>query len=113
MKQVIIIRKDLNMRKGKMIAQGSHASLSSSLQVLDTSDFKEWLKSGQKKICLGVSSEDELLSLHSQACSLGLVNSLIKDQGLTEFKEPTYTALAIGPSDESDIDNVTRDLKLL
>ena len=25
-KQVIVIRKDLNMRKGKMIAQGSHAS---------------------------------------------------------------------------------------
>lgn len=26
-KQVIVIRKDLNMRKGKMIAQGSHASM--------------------------------------------------------------------------------------
>jgi PTH2 family peptidyl-tRNA hydrolase len=26
-KQVIIIRKDLNMRKGKMIAQGNHASM--------------------------------------------------------------------------------------
>jgi PTH2 family peptidyl-tRNA hydrolase len=26
-KQVIIIRKDLNMRKGKMIAQGAHASM--------------------------------------------------------------------------------------
>lgn len=27
LKQVIIVRKDLNMRKGKMIAQGAHASL--------------------------------------------------------------------------------------
>lgn len=26
-KQVIVMRKDLNMRKGKMISQGSHASL--------------------------------------------------------------------------------------
>ena len=26
-KQVIVIRKDLNMRKGKMIAQGAHASM--------------------------------------------------------------------------------------
>lgn len=26
-KQVIIIRTDLNMRKGKMIAQGAHASV--------------------------------------------------------------------------------------
>lgn len=26
-KQVIVVRKDLNMRKGKMVAQGSHASM--------------------------------------------------------------------------------------
>jgi len=26
-KQVIVMRKDLNMRKGKMIAQGAHASM--------------------------------------------------------------------------------------
>ena len=26
-KQVIVIRKDLNMRKGKMVAQGAHAAM--------------------------------------------------------------------------------------
>jgi PTH2 family peptidyl-tRNA hydrolase len=26
-KQTIVLRKDLNMRKGKMIAQGAHASM--------------------------------------------------------------------------------------
>ena len=26
-KQVIVLRKDLNMRKGKMVVQGSHASM--------------------------------------------------------------------------------------
>ncbi len=26
-KQVIVLRKDLNMRKGKMVAQGAHASM--------------------------------------------------------------------------------------
>lgn len=32
-KQVIVLRKDLNMRKGKMVAQGAHASLKA---LLDT-----------------------------------------------------------------------------
>ena len=32
-KQVIVMRKDLNMRKGKMIAQGSHASVDALLSL--------------------------------------------------------------------------------
>ena len=30
-KQVIVLRKDLNMRKGKMVAQGAHASMAALL----------------------------------------------------------------------------------
>lgn len=32
-KQVIVMRKDLNMRKGKMIAQGAHASVDALLSL--------------------------------------------------------------------------------
>ena len=32
-KQVIVIRKDLNMRKGKMVAQGAHASMAAILNL--------------------------------------------------------------------------------
>lgn len=40
-KQVIVMRKDLNMRKGKMIAQGSHASMA---VILDELDIKQAIK---------------------------------------------------------------------
>jgi PTH2 family peptidyl-tRNA hydrolase len=42
-KQVIVMRKDLNMRKGKMVAQGAHASMAAVLNmgsiVRETSDL--------------------------------------------------------------------------
>jgi PTH2 family peptidyl-tRNA hydrolase len=34
-KQVIVMRKALNMRKGKMIAQGAHASMKVILNLMD------------------------------------------------------------------------------
>ena len=40
-KQVIIIRKDLNMRKGKMIAQGSHSSMKVLFDKYGTIKFDE------------------------------------------------------------------------
>ena len=40
-KQVIVLRKDLNMRKGKMVAQGAHASMGAILgQAKKTTDDK-------------------------------------------------------------------------
>lgn len=113
MKQVIIVRKDLNMRKGKMIAQGAHASLSAVLKVLNTPDYKIWDRSGHTKIVVGAISLDQLLDLHRQACNAGIVCALILDAGHTEFKEPTYTALAIGPAEGADIDKITGNLILL
>ena len=112
MKQVIIIRKDLNMRKGKMVAQGSHACL---LAYLNTplELVKAWFANKQVKICVGVDSEAELLELYKRASDDMLVCSLVLDAGLTEFKEPTYTAVAIGPGHPDSINRITGHLKLL
>lgn len=115
-KQVIIIRNDLNMRKGKMIVQGCHASLGACR--IDASkehfdDFETWVNTGQTKIAVSCSSETELKALYQQAKDAKLPCSLIKDAGRTEFKEPTYTAVAIGPCKEEDVDKITRNLKLL
>lgn len=122
-KQVIILRKDLNMRKGKLVAQGAHASMGAILNlckvegnklVLDMDDrTKPWLTGRFKKICVYVNSEDELLALHDRAKDKGLITSLIKDAGLTEFNGvPTYTAVAIGPDREDKIDEVCKHLPL-
>ena len=117
LKQVIVIRKDLGMRKGKMIAQGAHASLNAALKAQSSKKHKEnfetWLKEGTTKICVSVGSEEELKKVFQEAASAGLPCSLIKDAGKTEFKEPTYTAVCIGPADTNQIDKITGELKLL
>lgn len=123
-KQVIIMRKDLNMRKGKLIAQGAHASLAAILNQMPTVDnvkmlnlndprLGPWITGRFKKICVYVNSEQELLDLHTSAVTAGLINSLIQDAGLTEFGGvPTYTAVAIGPDREDKIDAITKHLPL-
>jgi peptidyl-tRNA hydrolase, PTH2 family len=114
MKQVIILRKDLNMRKGKMIAQGAHASLSAVLQYSDHPSVKAWLSDAFTKIAVSVDSEDELLDIYQKAKNANLVCSLIKDAGRTEFNGVhTYTAVAVGPATNDEIDPITGNLKLL
>lgn len=127
-KQVIVIRKDLNMRKGKMIAQGAHASIGALLKKAETvisgrgvfmtgipMDLatNTWFNTGSKKIVVSVDSEQELLDLETKAKKMGLLTYLVTDSGLTEFQGPTITALAIGPDLSEKIDEVTGKLKLL
>lgn len=122
-KQVIVVRKDLHCRKGKMCAQVAHASLK---VLFDQATFdgntmcipmadatKEWFKSGFTKVVAGVADEQELFDIHQAAQHAGLPCSLIQDAGRTEFKEPTYTAVAVGPAGDRKVDEITGHLKLL
>jgi PTH2 family peptidyl-tRNA hydrolase len=113
MKQVIIVRKDLSMRKGKMIAQGAHASLMAYLMTRPKYQT-EWLESyGQAKICVGVDSIEELMDIYQKANYAMLKAAIVLDEGRTEFREPTYTAICIGPDFKEKIDPITGHLKLL
>ena len=124
-KQVIVMRKDLNMRKGKMIAQGSHASLAvfvnrgythdgtKGLHIQLDDAMMDWLKSSYKKICVYVNSEQELRDVYEAAHRAKLPCALIRDAGHTEFNEPTYTCCAIGPCYNEDVDTITGKLPLL
>jgi PTH2 family peptidyl-tRNA hydrolase len=133
-KQVIVVRKDLKMRRGKEIAQSCHASIAfltrkiqgaaplkperhrsdSNLFAVDVSlEAKAWIDSNFAKICVRVNSEEELLDIHKKAQNLGLEVHLVQDSGLTEFGGvPTYTCLAIGPNKSEKIDEVTGELSL-
>lgn len=131
-KQVIVIRKDLNMRKGKLVSQGCHSSLGALLTefakkedesgVTYTCSFEKnsildkWLNGIFTKICLYVESENELVSLYetikNSAPQIPCV--MIEDAGLTEFHGvKTKTCIGIGPFWGDDIDQFTRHLKLL
>jgi PTH2 family peptidyl-tRNA hydrolase len=122
-KQVIVMRKDLNMRKGKLVAQGAHASMGAILSlckrdgnklVLEMDERVEpWLTGRFKKICVYVNTEQELLDIHQKAKEAGLVTSVIVDSGLTEFNGvPTKTAVAVGPDREDRIDAICKHLPL-
>jgi peptidyl-tRNA hydrolase, PTH2 family len=112
-KQVIVMRKDLNMRKGKAIAQGCHASVRAVLKSQHTVATRSWLKGGEAKICVCVNSEEELRQIYSQAVMKGLTCSLVEDSGRTEFHGvPTLTCCAIGPNTPEEIDDITGGLTL-
>lgn len=125
-KQVIIIRKDLNMRKGKIAAQAAHASMGAVLSeasssndgtslILNIADPRigPWLTGQFTKICVYVNTEQELLDVYQQAKDAGLISCLIQDSGLTEFGGvKTYTAVAVGPDSGDRIDAICKHLPL-
>jgi peptidyl-tRNA hydrolase, PTH2 family len=125
-KQVILVRKDLNMRRGKEIAQGSHAAMdflieplrqlllqNHATQIALTDHEKHWIVHGMAKVCLRVNSEEELQAHHEKALAAGLKSYMIQDSGRTEFHgQPTLTACAIGPDLAEKIDEITGDLVL-
>ena len=123
-KQVIVMRKDLGMRKGKMIAQGAHASLAVLRQAgtiegdrfemeLDA-PMRAWLGGRFTKVCVGVDSEAALDAIVAKARDAGVPCALIVDAGVTEFRGvPTKTCCAVGPGWIEDVDAVTGELGLL
>lgn len=142
-KQVIVMRTDLNMRKGKMVAQGAHASMKVLVDRLewrgrrvehvreydpefaDVVTFQEvradvdeamlaWLSGRFTKVCVKTKSEAELVEIYEAAKAAGLPCALIEDHGLTEFHgQVTKTCCAIGPAWSDAIDPVTGHLELL
>lgn len=93
-KQMIVMRRDLKMRKGKIAAQAGHASVTATLMALQkegrlgqvqvadgwvglaaseqqATPLSEWFDKGVAKICVYVDSEEELLRLHEKAQAAG------------------------------------------
>lgn len=135
-KQVIVVRRDLKMRKGKIAAQSGHACVEAVLMALakedrlsdarvedgwvqladtgrDATPLSEWFARGVAKICVYVDSEEALLDLAKQGEDAGFCVALIQDAGHTEFHgEPTYTCLAFEPLYPEQIDPITGELPL-
>ncbi len=111
-KQVILVRHDLKLPKGKLAAQVSHASLEAALKsqrgVLD-----EWRSEGGKKVVLKAAGLDELRRYDAMARKEKLITALITDAGHTTVEPGTITCLGIGPDREEKIDKVTGLLKIL
>ncbi len=130
-KQMIVMRRDLKMRKGKIAAQAGHACVDAVLKALaargttlgedgepvfaagDDSALAAWFSAGVAKVCVYVDGEKALLDVAEQGMDEGFVVSLVRDAGITEFHgEPTYTCLAFEPLFPEQVDPITGDLPL-
>ncbi|MCL4362207.1 MAG: peptidyl-tRNA hydrolase Pth2 [Candidatus Parvarchaeota archaeon] len=114
-KQVIILRKDVKMGTGKMVAQGSHASLMSFLHTEKSYPeiAKKWLAEGETKIVLKVNKEDEFEELKNRLKRSGIPFQVVKDAGQTQVPPGTETAIGVGPYYTDEINKITAKLKLL
>jgi PTH2 family peptidyl-tRNA hydrolase len=119
-KQVIVMRRDLGMRRGKEIAQGAHAAMMWLAYRIRqpghrfTEAERLWLDGLFTKVCVRVDSEEELLGVVQKAREAGIEAHLCIDAGRTEFHGvPTPTCCAIGPDFPDRIDPITGELKLL
>jgi PTH2 family peptidyl-tRNA hydrolase len=136
-KSVIVVRKELNMCKGKIAAQVSHACMKVFFDRMNQADLKvsenlgqtffttftpamlTWLKweigePGFTKIVVSCNNEEELYEIERKANVAKIPNALIIDNGCTEFHGVfTPTCIALGPDDSEKIDMITGDLPLL
>lgn len=111
-KQVIIIRKDIDIGKGKLITHAIHAAVGAMILV-DKEIIKKWEDEGGKKVVLKVRDLKELLVMQKRIKDKKIPCFLVRDAGLTQLKVGTITALGIGPDEERKIDKITGKLKLL
>lgn len=133
-KQIVVIRKDLNMRKGKIAAQACHASMAFLTKTIHmrndyitigdekwftcsntiNSEIRHWLDNSFRKICVYVNNEEELVAVHEKALAAGLISHLVEDNGATEFNGvKTKTCCAIGPAWDNQFEGITDHLPLL
>ncbi|NIO22539.1 MAG: peptidyl-tRNA hydrolase [Candidatus Aenigmarchaeota archaeon] len=111
-KQVIVVRKDLGMDKGKIAAQVAHASLEAYKET-DLETRERWEEGGSKKVVLKVENLKKLMELKERVKSERIPYAVIRDAGKTQIEPGTVTSLGIGPVEEDRIDRLTKELKLL
>ncbi len=114
-KQVLVIRTDLEMGRGKVAVQVAHAAVSAANVAKRSRPnwYKSWISGGQAKVAVRISSLDELIQLRDSAAGTDIPYYLIEDRGLTQVQPVTITCLGLGPAPSPMIDHLTRDLKLL
>jgi len=111
-KQVILVRDDLKLNKGKMSAQVAHASVEAIFRS-DKEIIKKWRLLGMKKVVLKVKNKEDLFKYKEIAKDNGIKVALITDAGKTAVSPGTITCLAIGPDEEEKIDKLTGNLKMM
>tara|TARA_B100001113_G_scaffold353493_1_gene358062 strand:- start:1936 stop:2307 length:372 start_codon:yes stop_codon:yes gene_type:complete len=111
---VLIVRSDLKLSSGKMVAQTGHAAVEIALKAKRSEPnlLTRWRNEGARKIALKVANEDALKQLYNDAINAKLITYLVKDAGHTEIPPGTLTVVGIlGP--RTAVDALVGNLSLL
>ena len=114
-KMCVVLRTDLGMSTGKLIAQACHAAVEASEKAkkVNHTVWRRWRDEGAKKVALEAESLEELEDLAERAEAIDIVNVVIQDAGMTEVPPGTITALGLGPDLSEKMDRVTGSLPLI
>lgn len=112
MKQVIVVRTDLKMGKGKIAVQCCHGSVGSYKRA-PNDKIKKWENEAYAKVVCKVSSLEDIVELKKEADRKNIPSFLVVDAGRTQLPTSTVTVLGLGPDEDEIIDEVTGHLKLL
>lgn len=112
LKQVIAVRQDLKLPKGKTAAQAAHASVEAVFRA-DKKNVLDWRRAGMKKIVIKIPDEKTVYLLKKKAEESGVVCAIITDAGKTVVAPGTVTCIALGPDDEKKIDEISSSFPLM
>lgn len=114
-KQVLVVRVDLRMGRGKTAVQCAHAAVSAAEEARNRQNdwWSSWIEEGQMTIAVKVPDLDRMLELERIGRSKRIPVHLIIDKGLTQVPPGTATCLGLGPAPIEILDPLTGDLPLL
>lgn len=111
-KQVIVVRADLGMSRGKMAAQACHAAVGALIRLPSAAMGEAWAQTGETTIVLRVESLEELQEIEARCFEARIPSHTVIDEGRTEFAGvKTPTCIGIGPHIAALIDEITGHLK--
>ena len=109
----VLVRDDLKMSKGKVLAQVSHTIVDATVKAYTQSQlFFKWRADGEKIVILKVPDEKTLMCIMNIAERKGVNCGYTVDAGLTEVLPGTKTVGFVGPNFEDKVDKLTGQLKL-
>lgn len=114
-KLYVVVRSDIEMPIGKMLAQVGHAFLGVFLECLSNNpELAEKYKNEEMypKIALKGKNEHALRRAQTECDELKIPTFLVIDAGRTVFTEPTVTVLGIGPVIFENLPTYVKKLQL-
>jgi PTH2 family peptidyl-tRNA hydrolase len=121
-KQVIVVRKDLKLRKSKLASLAAHAAMQfildnnesdrpDELQVKLSQQEVEWIKGTFDKDVLGIDSHDALIDMVLKAELNGVNVYSIFDKSKKPDEGPQLVCAAFGPDEEDQLAQIIGSLK--